>query len=70
MMSIAKEKSLKTSTQRRAKARAVPPFSPKGAHPVSTDKVAEQFCGEMIQNLESAAPRKEMPSSELSLSAA
>ena len=61
---------MKSSSQRGAEARAVPSFSPKGARPVSTDKVAEQFCGEMIQNLESAAPRKEMPSSELSLSAA
>jgi hypothetical protein len=47
-MPIAKDKSVKPSTRRRAGVRVVPRISPKRARPVSTQQVAEQFCAEML----------------------
>lgn len=57
VMLIAKDKSVKPSTRRRADVRVVPQISPKRARPVSTERVAEQFCAEMIQNLKHNVPR-------------
>jgi hypothetical protein len=56
-MLIAKDKSVKPSTRRRADVRVVPQISPKRARPVSTEQVAEQFCAEMIQNLKRNVPQ-------------
>ena len=58
-MPIVKDKSLKPSTRRRAGVRAGPQVSPKRAHPISTEQVAEQFCAEMIQNLKRNVPESE-----------
>ena len=50
-MPIAKEKSRKPSTRRRADVRLAPQVSAKKHQPASTEQIAERFCEEMIQNL-------------------
>ncbi len=55
-MPIAKDKSVKPSTRRRANVRVVAQISPKRARAISTEQVAEQFCTEMIQNLKRNVP--------------
>jgi hypothetical protein len=58
-MPITKDKLVKSSTRRRVGLQLLPqssPKSPNGAHPVSTEQVAQQFCAEMIQNLKRNVP--------------
>jgi hypothetical protein len=50
-MPIAKEKSRKPSTRRRADMRVAPLVNPKKRQPASTEQIAERLCEEMIQNL-------------------
>jgi hypothetical protein len=55
-MPIAKGRRVKPSTPRRVDMSVTSKTSPKQARPVSTEKAAEQFCAEMIQNLKRNTP--------------
>jgi len=55
-MPIAREKSVKPSAPRRVDIGATSNVGPKQERPVSTERVAEQFCVEMIQNLKRNVP--------------
>jgi hypothetical protein len=50
-MSIVKEKSPKPSTRLHAGMRITPKVNHKRVQPRSMEQLAEEFCGEMIQNL-------------------
>jgi hypothetical protein len=55
-MPIAREKSVKSSTPRRVDIGVTSKVSPKQERPASTEQFAEQFCAEMIQNLQRNVP--------------